>query len=129
MSLVARHLEANGITTIIIGSAIDIVSHCGVPRYLHTDFPLGNPCGKPYDIALQTAIVHQALDLTLTAATSNTIARAPFKWSDDNGWRDAYLRVDDTNRERLRELGAERRKFQAEKKTSGEQRAPMLYQE
>jgi len=40
VSLIARHLEANGIPTLIIGSAIDVVEHCGVPRYLHSDFPL-----------------------------------------------------------------------------------------
>ena len=57
MSLVARHLEANDIPTIILGSAKDIVEHCGVPRFLFTDFPLGNPCGKPWDVEMQRRIV------------------------------------------------------------------------
>ena len=48
LSLVARHLEANGLPTVIIGSALDVVEHCGVPRFLFTDFPLGNPCGHPW---------------------------------------------------------------------------------
>jgi D-proline reductase (dithiol) PrdB len=33
VSLVARHLETNGIPTVIVGSALDIVEHCGVPRF------------------------------------------------------------------------------------------------
>ena len=37
MSLVARILEEAGIPTVILGSAIDIVEHCGVPRFLFTD--------------------------------------------------------------------------------------------
>ena len=56
MSLVARHLEANGLPTVIIGSALDIVEHCGVPRFLFTDFPLGNPCGHPWRRDMQKKI-------------------------------------------------------------------------
>ena len=41
MSLVARHLESSGISTVVIGSARDIVEECGVPRFLFVDFPLG----------------------------------------------------------------------------------------
>ena len=40
MSLVARYLEAHGMPTVIIGSALDIVERCGVPRFLFVDFPL-----------------------------------------------------------------------------------------
>ena len=37
VGLVARHLEANGIATVVIGSAVDIVERCGVPRFIFTD--------------------------------------------------------------------------------------------
>ena len=47
MSLIARHLEAHGIPTVIMGCARDIVEQAGVPRYLWSDFPLGNSAGKP----------------------------------------------------------------------------------
>jgi len=47
VSLVARHLEANGVPTVIAGSALDIVEASGAPRFAFTDFPLGNPLGKP----------------------------------------------------------------------------------
>jgi hypothetical protein len=53
VSLVSRHLEAQGITTIVVGSARDIVEECGVARMLFVDFPLGNPCGKPNDRDMQ----------------------------------------------------------------------------
>ena len=62
MSLAARHLEAAGIPTVIVGSARDIVEECGVPRFLFVDFPLGNPCGKPWDGEMQYKIVGGALD-------------------------------------------------------------------
>ena len=53
MSLVARHLEANGVSTAVMGCARDIVEECGVARFVFTDFPLGNPCGKPWDEEMQ----------------------------------------------------------------------------
>ncbi len=40
-SLVARHLEANGIPTVVIATARDIVESAAVPRLLFVDFPLG----------------------------------------------------------------------------------------
>ena len=55
VGLVARSLEANGIPTMIMGAAKDIVEHCGVPRFLFSDFPLGNSAGKPFDVESQAA--------------------------------------------------------------------------
>ena len=52
VSLVARHLEANGISTVVMGCAKDIVEHAAVPRFLFSDFPLGNSAGKPHDVGL-----------------------------------------------------------------------------
>ena len=112
MSLIARHLEANGLPTVIIGSALDITERCGVPRFLFTDFPLGNPCGHPWRRDMQRAVVEQALGLLETATAPRTTARAPFAWKDDPGWRERYGRVDPAERERLLALGAERRQRQ-----------------
>ncbi len=116
MSLAARHLEANGIATVVMGSARDIVEECGVARFVFTDFPLGNPCGKPWDREMQRSIVGSALDLLERAWMPRTTIQTPFHWEDDM-WRDAFLRVDDGNREALARAGEERRRRQAEVKT------------
>lgn len=105
---------------------MDIIVHCMAPRYLHTDFPLGNPCGKPYDADMQSAIVRQALNLVVSAAAPGTIERAPFTWSEDNSWRERYLRVDDSNRQELAALGEQRRSLQKQKKGQGHSRTPMI---
>ena len=94
VSLVARHLEANGIATVILGSARDIVEHCGVPRFVFTDFPLGNPCGKPRDPAMQRAIVATALDLLESAPAPRTTVQTPFVWGADHSWRDRFMRTE-----------------------------------
>lgn len=119
MSLAARHLEANGIPTVIVGSARDIVEECGVPRFLFVDFPLGNPCGKPWDTAMQYDIVGGALDLLERAWAPHTTVQRPETWAhgaDDARWRERYMRVDDDNRAALAKAGAERRQAQAAKR-------------
>ncbi len=126
MSLVARHLEANSIATVVLGSALDVVEYCGVPRFLFVDFPLGNPCGKPYDRKMQLAIVRQAVNLFDTVETPSTTARTPFNWSDDESWRDTYARVDDSNRAALLLKGEQRRKQQQAARSAGDNRAPMI---
>jgi D-proline reductase (dithiol) PrdB len=93
VSLVARHLETNGFPTVVIGSARDIVEQCGVPRFVFTDFPLGNPAGKPYDAAMQRAIVGVALDLLETARHPRTTVQAPFQWDANGDWRASYMRI------------------------------------
>lgn len=93
MSLTARHLEANGIPTVVIGSGRDIVEQCGVSRFVFTDFPLGNPCGKPYDPIMQSQIIEVAFDLLETARYPRTTIQAPFQWSDSNEWRSSYMEI------------------------------------
>ena len=120
MSLVSRHLEANGIPTVVIGSARDIVEECGVARFLFSDFPLGNPCGKPYDVPMQRAILSRALDLLESARLPRTTLQTPLCWSDDESWKQRYARVDPERAEALRRAGEQRRAQQRTAKTEGE---------
>ena len=77
VSLVARYLEQHGLPTVVIATARDIVEHCGVARLVFTDFPLGNPCGEPYDEPMQREIVGRALDLLAQAQQPRTTVVAP----------------------------------------------------
>jgi len=87
VSLVARYLEANGIPTVMIATARDIVEHCGVARLLHVDFPLGNPCGEPYTVDQQRDVFEMALKLLETATGPRTTVEAPFVWSRGDDWK------------------------------------------
>jgi hypothetical protein len=122
VSLVARHLEANSIPTVILGSARDVVEHCGVPRFLFTDFPLGNSCGKPWDVGMQRQIVGHALDLLESATCPRTTVQAPFIWSEDFSWRERYARIDPSQAENLRRAGEARRALQERLKAEGKVR-------
>jgi D-proline reductase (dithiol) PrdB len=87
VSLVARHLEANGIPTVVFGCARDIVEYAGVPRFVFSDFPLGNPCGKPFDLAMQRHIVNIGLELLETATGPTPTVQTPYVWSEDTKWK------------------------------------------
>ena len=118
MSLVARHLESEGICTVVIGSARDIVEECGVPRFLFVDFPLGNPCGKPWDVPMQQGLICEAFDLLEKSWQPRTTLQAPFAWTSDGNdlWRNRYMQVDDSNREALAQAGRKRREKQRQTK-------------
>jgi hypothetical protein len=120
VSLVSRHLEANGIPTVVIGSARDIVEECGVARFLFSDFPLGNPCGRPYDVAMQHAIVGFALDLLESARLPRTTVQTPLRWGDEESWRQRYARVAPEQAEGLRRAGEQRRAQQRAAKAGEE---------
>jgi len=91
VSLAARHLEANGIPTVIMGCAKDIVEYCGVPRFLFSDFPLGNSAGRPFDIESQRQTLELALQVLESAPGARTTMQSSIRWSDDASWKCDYL--------------------------------------
>jgi D-proline reductase (dithiol) PrdB len=93
VSLAARHLEANGIPTVIMGCAKDIVEYVGVPRFLFSDFPLGNPAGRPNDPQSQAFTLELALRVLETAPAPSTTVQSPLRWSDNVDWKLDYSNI------------------------------------
>ncbi len=71
--------------------AKDITEHCGVPRLLFTDFPLGNPCGEPFNIAQQKRIFSMAMDLLESARAPRTTVQTPYIWPHGDKWKDLFM--------------------------------------
>jgi len=107
VSLVARHLEANGIATIVMGCAKDIVEYVGVPRFLFSDFPLGNSAGRPNDPASQSFTLELALRVLESAPAARTSVQSPLRWSDDPSWKLDYSNIDRLSAEEIRRRRAE----------------------
>ena len=116
MSLAARHLEENGIATLVMGCAKDIVEHCGVPRFLFSDFPLGNAAGRPHDRSSQEFTLELALRVLETAPAPRTTVQSPLRWSADPSWKRDY-----SNSARLapEELRRRREEFDRQKGIAG----------
>lgn len=106
-SLISRHLEANGIATVVMGCAKDIVEHAGVARFLWSDFPLGNSAGRPQDVASQAATLDLALGLLDSATGPRTTMQNPLRWAESGDWKLDYLNLERLSPEELARLRAE----------------------
>lgn len=120
-ALVANHLEASGIATVVMGCARDIVEHVGVPRLLFNDLPLGNAAGPPGDEAAQRHIAMLALELLHDATCPRTTRQSPVIWPDRTDWKRDYSNpalLSDT------ELSARRAEFERVKRERDQGKHP-----
>ena len=93
VSLAARLLEQSGIATIIMGCAKDIVEHAGVPRFLFSDFPLGNAAGRPNDPESHAATADLALRVLEAAPAPRSTVQSPLVWSANPDWKLDYYNI------------------------------------
>jgi len=117
VSLVARHLEAHGIPSVIMGCAKDIVEHCGVPRFLFSDFPLGNAAGRPFDVESQGLTLELALRVLETAPAARTTVQSPLRWREDGSWKLDFSNLDRMTPEQIAERRREFDEIKAIAKT------------
>ena len=107
VSLAARMLEENGISTVIMGCAKDIVEYVGVPRFLFSDFPLGNGAGRPKDPASQALTLDLALSVLEAAPAPRTTVQSPLTWSASPDWKLDYSNIERLTPEEIRRRRAE----------------------
>ena len=102
VSLAARHLEQNGIATVVMGCAKDIVEFVGVPRLLFSDFPLGNAAGRPNDPQSQAFTLELALRLLESAPAARSTVQSPLRWGEDSSWKLDYSNIERLSAEEIR---------------------------
>jgi D-proline reductase (dithiol) PrdB len=107
VSVAARQLEGNGISTVVMGCAKDIVEVVGVPRFLFSDFPLGNSAGRPKDRESQAFTLDLALSILESAPAPRTTVQSPLKWSADPDWKLDYCNIDRLSTEEIARRRAE----------------------
>ncbi len=100
MGLVAREVEAAGIPTLSMTSALDITRAVNPPRAAFLDYPLGHTTGKPHDSALQRAIMLEALGAFTSLRKPGQVKPLPFCWDEGDTWKRA-MGATDTRTERL----------------------------
>ena len=122
-ALAARAVEAAGIPTVVMGSALDIVERVGVARFLFSDFPLGNSAGRPNDSASQDRTLQMALDLLERADGLRTTFHSPLVWPGPADWRDDYSNPDKLSQE---EIARRRREFDQAKVAAKAKRSQEL---
>jgi D-proline reductase (dithiol) PrdB len=97
---------------VVMGCAKDIVEHAAVPRFLFSDFPLGNSAGKPHDPDSQAFTLELALRVLEAAPGPQTTVQSPLRWSADASWKRDYNNIAQMSAE---ELARRRREFDAQK--------------
>ncbi|MFL5388038.1 MAG: hypothetical protein ACJ79C_04870, partial [Myxococcales bacterium] len=84
-----------------------------VPRFLFSDFPLGNSAGRPNDPGSQRLTMKLALDLLEGARGPRTTVQSPLRWSDDEDWKLDYMNVARLSKE---EIERRRKEFDEQKR-------------
>lgn len=91
MCALARTFEEAGLTTVVVNMMPVWGERYGVPRTLGVEFPFGHPCGMAGDSALQTRVVHAALDLLASPGPPPVVADFDEPWPGDfDEWRRAW---------------------------------------
>ena len=82
-------VEAAGITTLCMTSALDITQAVNPPRAVFVNFPLGHQTGKANQPDLQRQIVHDAMRAFETIQKPGTIIELPYVWdAHDRRWEE-----------------------------------------
>ena len=103
LSLVAQQLERDGIPTVVLGAAKDIVEHVGVPRFAFSDVPLGNAAGRPFDVASQQLALESAFRLLECAAGPRSTWQTAVRWNGENhSWKCDFMNTANLDAERAR---------------------------
>ncbi len=78
--MLARTLEAAGLSTIMVTNMPFWAQKIGVPRTLAVEFPFGHTLGQPHDAAQHKRVIHQALEMLETAKSPGAIVHSPETW-------------------------------------------------
>ncbi|MGH7858421.1 MAG: hypothetical protein ACREQY_13940 [Candidatus Binatia bacterium] len=81
-------------------SCLDITRSVGPPRAAFLDFPLGHTTGKAHDAELQRAILTASLSAFEEPEAPGSVKMLPFRWSEDDSWKERVFAGDDERRPR-----------------------------
>jgi D-proline reductase (dithiol) PrdB len=81
--VLARTLEAAGLSTILVTAMPFWAEKIGVPRALAVEFPFGHTLGQPHNREQQIRVIEQALQVLETTSQPGTIIHSPETWPED----------------------------------------------
>jgi hypothetical protein len=85
--LIARFLEAQGIPTLCLASALDITEAGNPPRVVLLDYPLGHTAGRPFEPENQRMVLRDTLEAFEAIREPGSIVRLRYRWSDSDDWK------------------------------------------
>ena len=95
-----------------------------MPRFVLSDFPIGNGAGRPNDPGSQAFTLDLALSVLETAPASRTTVQSPLTWSASPVWKLDYSNIDRLTPEEIRRRRAEFDKGKTQAKSVREEDRP-----
>ena len=80
MPVLARTLEAAGLSTILVTNMPFWAEKVGTPRTLAVEFPFGHTLGQPHDREGQMRVICQALETLETADAPGMVVHSTESW-------------------------------------------------
>jgi D-proline reductase (dithiol) PrdB len=93
VGLLARGIEARGVTTVALGLVKEVAVAAHAPRFLYLHWPFGHALGEVGNVAQQRAVLHDMLSMAISAPRPGLVVELPYRWR-----RETYLPVDDWNK-------------------------------
>ena len=82
MGLVSRVVEERGIATVNVSTGRDLTANVRPPRSVFINHPMGNPFGRPGEVALQREILVHALELVESCERPGQLVDLDYDWGE-----------------------------------------------
>ena len=90
MGLLAREIEARGVTTVALALVKEVAVAAHAPRFLYLHWPFGHALGEPGNVAQQRTVLHDMLSMAINAPSPGLVLELPYRWR-----REMYPPVND----------------------------------
>ncbi len=80
MGLLAREIEARGVTTVALALVREVALAAGAPRFLYVHWPFGHALGEPGNVAQQRTVLHDMLSMAAAATRPGIVLDLPYRW-------------------------------------------------
>jgi hypothetical protein len=80
VGLLAREIEACGVTTVALAQVKELAVLVKAPRMLYLHWPFGHALGESNNRDQQRTILHDAFSLARTAPRPGLIVELPYQW-------------------------------------------------
>lgn len=91
MGLLAREIEARGVTTVALALVREVAVAAHAPRFLYVHWPFGHALGEPGNVAQQRTVLHDMLSMATSAPRPGLVIDLPYRWR-----RETYTPVTDS---------------------------------
>jgi len=80
VGLLAREIEARGVTTVSLALVKEVAVASRAPRFLYLHWPFGHALGEPGNIAQQRTVLHDMLSMAISAPRAGLVVELPYRW-------------------------------------------------